>query len=288
MLELGVLIRVDSCPFVVCLTSVIPLRLKKFPDSKTDLAEALDAAFRPFVKKEGEIVTVNARVFPYLDEIAINLDNARLDSPPPPPPKAKGETKPACEAGVLTVSARKMEIEGAPLNLQLEARDVVFHEGRDKDDNVVMLVENLRSGHVHVSAAQLDLENAIGEIARREARKQGINIEQTRVAFRARGPRSLSADVSFTARKLLFRAKIDISGQMQIDDNFNAKLSNLKCRGDGTLGTLACGILEPHLRKLDGRAFSLMQLPLGDIRLQDVRIAVADTVEITADFASAT
>lgn len=262
---------------------MIPLARKKFPDSKSDLAEALDSALRRFVKKDGEIVTVNARVFPYLDEIAINLDNAKLDSPPPPA-KSSGETKPACEAAQLSVSARRMQIEGAPLNLQLQARDIVFHEGRDADGDVVMLVHNLRSGHVHVSAAQLDLEKAIGEVAQREARKQGITIEQTRVTFRARGPRSLSADVSFAARKFLFRAKIDISGQMQIDEGFRAKLLNLKCRGDGTLGSLACAVLEPHLRKLEGRSFSLMSLPLGDIRLSDVRIAVADSVEITADF----
>jgi hypothetical protein len=265
---------------------VIPLQRKKFPDSKNDLAEALETAFRPFVKKDGRIVSINARVFPYLDEIAINLDNAKLNSPPPPP-KPAGESKPACEAALLNVSARKMEIEGAPINLQLEARDVVFHEARDAYGDVLMLVQSLRSGQVHVSAAQLDLERTIGDVAKREAQKHGITIEETRVAFRARGPRSISADARFTAKKLLFRAKIDISGQMQIDEGFRAKLSNLKCRGDGKLGSIACGVLEPHLRKLEGRSFSLMSLPLGEIRLRDVRIAVADTVEITADFGSA-
>jgi head-tail adaptor len=145
----------------------------------------------------------------------------------------------------------------------------------------------LRSGQVHVSAAQLDLEKTIGDVAKREAQKHGITIEETRVAFRARGARSISADARFTAKKLLFRAKIDISGQMQIDESFRVKLSNLKCRGDGKLGSIACGVLEPHLRKLEGRSFSLMSLPLGEIRLRDVRIAVADTVDITADFGSA-
>lgn len=265
---------------------MILLDRKKFPDSKGDLADALNDAFRRFVKKDGEIVKVSARVFPYLDEIAINLDNARLSSPPPPP-KIIGQSKSACEAGVLNVSARNIDLEGAPVNLKLEARDLVFHEGRDGDDNVVIVVQHLRAGHVHVSAAQLDLEKAIGQVAQREARKHGINIEQTRVQFRARGPRSLSADISFTAKKLLFRAKIDISGQMLIDDEFRATLTNLKCRGEGTLGNLACGILEPHLRKLEGHTLSLMQLPLGDIQLHDVRIVVADTVEITADFGSA-
>ena len=266
---------------------MIPLQRKKFPDSKADLAEALNAAFRPYVKKEGAIVSVSARVFPYLDGIEINLDGATLDSAPPPPPKPVGETKPACEAALLTISARKVRIEGAPVDLQLEARDIVFHEGHDANGDVLLLVHGLRTGNVLVSAAQLDMEKAIAEIAQREAKKQGITIDQTRVAIRARGPRSISADVSITARKLLFRTRLDISGQLQIDDDFSVKLSNLKCRGEGALGSIACGVLEPHLRKLDGRSFSLMSLPLGEIQLRDVRITVADTVELTADFGSA-
>jgi hypothetical protein len=266
---------------------VIPLQRRKFPDSKTDLAKALEGAFRPYAEKDGPIVTVSARVFPYLDEIEINLDGATLRSQPlPPPPKPVGETRLACEAALLTVSARKIRVQGAPVNFQLSARDLVFHEGRDASDDVLILIHSLRAGNVALSASQLDLEKVIGELAEREARKQGITIEQTRVSFRARGPRSLSADVSLTARKLLFRARIDISGQLEIDTHFSAKLSNLKCRGEGAIGSIACAALDPHVRKLDGRSFSLMSLPLGDIRLRDVRIAVADTVDITADFGS--
>ena len=88
-------------------------------------------------------------------------------------------------------------------------------------------MHSVRTGHVVISAAQLDLENAIGEIARREGRKHGITIEQTRVALRARGPRSISADARLDARKLFFRAKIDISGQIHVDDEFVAKISSL-------------------------------------------------------------
>ena len=54
-----------------------------------------------------------------------------------------------------------------------------------------------------------------------------------------------------------------------------------------TQNVLACGILEPHLQRLEGATFPLMSLPLGEIKLRDVRIAVADTVEVTADFGSA-
>ena len=103
-------------------------------------------------------------------------------------------------------------------------------------------------------------------------------------ALRARGARSVAANVRLQARKFLFRANVDISGQLDITDDFVAKVSQLKCRGDGAIGSFACGLLEPHLKRLDGHSFPLMSLPLGEVQLHDVRITVADTVEITADF----
>jgi hypothetical protein len=51
---------------------------------------------------------------------------------------------------------------------------------------------------------------------------------------------------------------------------------------------LACGILKPYLEKIDGRAFPLMSLPLGEIRLHDVRLTVGDKLCVTAEFGSAT
>ncbi|MEP6602649.1 MAG: hypothetical protein ABJB69_01730 [Spartobacteria bacterium] len=266
---------------------MIPLQREKFPDSKAALADAMDESLRQFVHKDERVVSINSRVFPYLDEIAINFDGAKLEARPPAPPTAVGETKSACETALLTLSARKVSVQGAPVNVQLEARDVVFHEGRDADGKLLLLVKSVRTGNIVISASQLDLEHAIGQVAQREARKNGINIEQTRVSLRARGPRSISADVRLEARKLLFRAKIDISGQLHVDDEFVARISNLICKGEGAVGSIACGILDPHLRKLEGQTFSLMSLPLGEVKLRDVRIAVGDTVEMSADFGSA-
>jgi hypothetical protein len=266
---------------------VIPLHRLQFPNSKAELAEALDSSLRQYVHKEGTIVTVSARVFPYLDEIAVNLDGARVDPKLPAIPKPTGETKQALEAAGIRVSGRNVSIQGAPIQLSLTADDVMLHQGRDDKGEALLLVNRVRTGHFALSVAQLDLENAIRQVVEKEAAKQGITIEETRVSMRARGLRSLAADIRLRAKKFMFRTNIDISGQVDIDDSFNARISNLKCRGDGTIGSLACGALEPHLQKLNGRAFSLMSVPLGEIKLRDVRIAVADTVDITADFGSA-
>ena len=52
------------------------------------------------------------------------------------------------------------------------------------------------------------------------------------------------------------------------------------------MGSVACGLLTPHLEKLEGRTFPLMAFSLGEIRLRDVRIEVADGLKVRADFAS--
>lgn len=262
------------------------LGLKDFPQSVADFERAIDESLRRYARKEGPIVTVSSRVFPYFDDISINLDGAHFDSRIPRPSPTAGETKHACEAAIVTLSARNVPVQGAPINLRMEVRDVVFHKGQDENGDALLIVQRARDGHIVISAAQLDIENAIAETVRVEAAKNGVSIENVRLALRARGARSVAANVQLQARKFLFRTNVDISGQLDISDDFVAKVSQLKCRGDGAIGSLACGLLEPHLKRLDGHTFPLMSLSLGEVQLRDVRITVADTVEITADFGS--
>jgi hypothetical protein len=265
---------------------VIPLFRTQFPSSKAELAEALNNALGRYVKKEaGPLVTVSARVFPYLDEIAVNLDGAELGSSFPPAAKVVGETKSAIEAGLVSLSGRELKVRGIPLNLQMTANSVVMHSGRDENDQAVLAPQSVRSGHVAIAVSQQNLEKAIGDLAREEGAKHGIAIEDLRIALRARGARSISADIHVRARKLLFRTEMDVSGQLEIDDAFQAKISNLKCRATGAIGSVACGVLQPNLDKIEGRSVSLMSFPFSGMKLKDIRVTVADTVEVTADFA---
>jgi hypothetical protein len=266
---------------------MIPLAANKLPSSREELSHAIEEALRRYVNKSGPLVQVRARVFPYLDELLINLDRARFDSAPPAPPPLVGETKPAFEAALIKVSAQNISVRGVPANVQIEARDVVLQKSDDANGQAVLLPQKVRDGRVSISAAQLDLEQALAAFIDREALTHGISIEQVRLAIRERGRRSLAAEVRVQARKLFLRAKIDIYGRLDIDDVFIARLSQLQCRSTGAVGTRACAVLQPHLDRFEGKAFSLKSLPLGNTQLHDLRLAVTDTVEMTVDFATA-
>jgi len=266
---------------------VISLGRKDFPSPRDDLAQALDAALHRFVQKSGRIVDLRSRVFPLVDEIRINLDRAKLDSPPPPPAKIEGETTLAFETAAVNVSGRNISVRGIPLDLRMQMRDVAFHKGVDANGEAVLVIHQAREGQLVLSAAQLDLEEAIRRLGGEKARLWGVDLEQVRLAMRARSRRSLATDIKIQAKKFFARANIDIYTQLDISNEFVVKISELKCKGEGKLGSFACAALAPLSEKLKSNTFPLKSLPLGGLRIVDVHVAVADTVDLTVDFGSA-
>src|SRR5437879_9795191 len=217
---------------------MIPLGRKDVPSPKDDLAQALDAALHRFVQKSGRIVDLRSRVFPLVDEIRINLDGAKLDSPPPLA-KVEGETTPAFEAAAVTVSGRNISVRGVPIDLRMEMRDVVFHKGVDANGDAVLVLHKARDGQLVMSAAQLDLEEAVARIGGERARLWGVDLERVRLAMRARSRRSLAADVRIQAKKFFARANIDIYAQLDISNEFDAKVFDTKCKIYGNIGTIS-------------------------------------------------
>jgi hypothetical protein len=265
---------------------VIPLFRKDFPSPRQDLAQALDDALHRFVQKPGPIVDLRSRVFPLIDEVRINLNGAKFDSPAPPLAKVEGETALAFETATVNISGRNISVRGVPLNLRMEIRDVVFHKGTDANGDAVLVVHDARDGQLVLSAAQLGLEEAIARIGGAKARLWGVELEQVRVAMRARSRRSIAADIQIWAKKFFTRAKIDIYAQLDITNEFIVNISQLKCKGDGKLASFACAALQPLFVKTMAKSFPLKSIPLGQIQLRDIHIAVADSVELTIDFGS--
>ncbi|HET9417803.1 MAG TPA: hypothetical protein VFO30_00545, partial [Chthoniobacterales bacterium] len=173
---------------------MFPLQRRSLPASKDELANAVEEGLRRFVHKTGPIVDVRSRVFPYIDEIVINLDGAKIDALPPRSQGIAGGTKPAFEVAAVNLTARNIGVRGVPLNLQFEARGVCLDQAFDARGEIVLLPRRIDDGEISFSAAQLDVEEAIARILATEARAQGITIEQVRLALRERGPRSIAGE----------------------------------------------------------------------------------------------
>jgi hypothetical protein len=267
---------------------MFPLNTATFPSSASDLERLLNHSLQRIFSVEADPVSIRAASYPRIEEIRVALDSARLRSNPPRPPSISGTISPALQVERLCLSALALSVGPATIDLSLSARTVNFVQGRDSDGQVVLSLEDVADGTIEISAAQTNLEALVTKLTQNQANKQGITIDDVQLELRQKNAHSLAAEARLRARKLFLSASIQVTGQLDLDDQLNVKISDLNCTGNGGIATLACGILKPYLQKIGGREFPLMSLPLGKICLRDVELTVGDKLCVTAEFGSAT
>ena len=263
---------------------MFPLYSKKFPDNAVDLSALLNDSVKRVFAHAANPVSIRDKSYPKLDEIRITLDGAELRPDPPRAPAPKGRGTPALDVAELHITANELAIGPATASLRLGARAVQLHQAKDGSGEIVLLLQGAADGELEVTVAHHELENAIAALAKAEAGKHGVAIDQVRLTLRTRGERSVDAEVQLRGKKLFFTTVIRIAAKLDVDDQLNATVSGLSCNGEGAIGALACGVLQPHLQSLDGRTFSLTGLPLGEVRLRDVRLSTGDEIKVTAEF----
>jgi hypothetical protein len=266
---------------------MFPLNTSNFPSNATDLARRLNESLRDLFQLPNEAVVIHEVSYPHLASLAVSLDGAQLRGQPPPVPSPTGASTLALTVDSFVAKGSQISIGPAAVDFALEAKDVHLHRASDPEGNTVLMLHSAADGRIEVSASPANLEALIAEMAKTEASKHGVAIDSVQLSIRSNSPRSLAAEVRLRAKKLFLSTSLRITGQVDLDDELNARISDLDCTGEGAMGGIACGVLKPHLEKIDGRQFSLMSLPLGEVRLRDVRIAAGDKLSITAEFGSA-
>jgi hypothetical protein len=260
---------------------------KTFPSTAEALQSLLNESLRQLFNVTRDPVTIRDNSYPHIRELNVSLDDAQLRRNAPPIPSLSGDATPALEVDLLTVNASKLSVGAASIELSLSAHEVQFTQSRDSNDEIVLSIDNAADGAVEISASQSGLEKLVAEVAKTEAGKHGVTIDGVQLTLRSKSSRSLAAEVRLRAKKLFLNASIRITGQLDLDEELSARISGLNCAGDGAIATMACGVLKPHLEKIDGREFPLMSLPLGKIRLRDVHLALGERLSVTARFGSA-
>jgi hypothetical protein len=258
---------------------------KTFPSDVEGLRLALEQGLRRVLTAPGPMVTVEDKSYPRLAALRISLDGATTgDEPPPRPARPVELTERELEVANFEISGRPLFIGQARVELACLAREIRLAQARDGDGNALLILQDAAAGRIEFAIAKADLEALALTAVKAAALRQGVQVEDVRIDLRARSERVLDIVAHIQAKKLFLGATLRISGRAEIDERLTARLSGLECTGDGPLGTLACGLISPHLQRLSGREFSLMAVPIGEARLNQVRLATVDGLRITAEF----
>jgi hypothetical protein len=266
---------------------MFPLKTAILPSNASDLARRFNESLHDVLDLPNDPVTIREVSYPHLASLDVSLDGARLRGQPPPVPSPGGESTPALTVDSFTAKGSALSVGPAAIDFSIEAQHLDLHGAHGPDGNVVLVLHQAANGRIELSSSLSDLKALIAEIAKAEAARHGVVIDNVQLLLRSNSPRSLAAEVRLRAKKIFLSASLRITGQLDLDEELNARISGLDCTGDGAIASVACGVLNPQLKKINGREFPLMSLPLGEVRLRDVRIAVDGKLTITAEFGSA-
>lgn len=265
---------------------MFPLKTKTLPANAADLARRLNDSLRDLFRLPNDVVNIQEVSFPHLASLEVSLNGAQFGGAPPPVPSVGAERSPALTVDSFSAKGSAVAVGPAKVDFALEAKELQLNRASDAQGNVVLVLHNAADGRIQVSASPADIEALITQVARVEAGKHGVSIDRVQLALRSDSPRSLAAEVRLRAKKLFLSTTLRITGRLDLDQDLNAKISGLDCTGEGAIASMACGVLKPHLEKMNGRQFPLMSLPLGEVRLRDVRIVAADKLSVSAEFGS--
>ncbi|MGE5612176.1 MAG: hypothetical protein ACM359_23210 [Bacillota bacterium] len=259
----------------------------EFPTTAQELARALASTLHElFVIPPGREPAQIHGDFPALESIQIDLNNAAVRTGQTPPrPIGAGQVRPGPTVQRLAVEGRPVFVEAAALHFALTAEQVHLNFDRDSLGRPLMLLDQARNGHVQVQISRQDIQSLLLAGIGAKAAAHGLAITNVELALTQLNPRAVAVEMRISAKKFV-TAVIGIRGQLHIDDELRAQLRELSCHGDGMIGKMVCGLLNPHLQKLDRRELPLMAFSLGQVRLRDVQLDTRNGLDITARFGS--
>lgn len=260
---------------------MLPLAAEKIPATPAELASALAAGFAARGVQVKSVRAAGAGLAE-IAELHVDLTGARGTR------DFRVSTAPAAEPAAVrvarfVVTGEPVEFEATPLRLNLEAEDVECGFSGVPGDGALVLA-SAAGGSLVLAIAHETLEALLHRLAKGVAEKQGVEVRQTKLTLTARGPRALSFCCTVTAKVFVMTAELALRGELEVDEQLQARLSGLTLGGDAMITKMAAGFARPYLDKLEGRTIPLLAFGLGGMRLRDVELATADGLEVRAKF----
>jgi len=261
---------------------MLPISGETFPATAQELSAALERGFgaggitSPTITAEG--------AYPQLAKLSIDLTGAQLTRDDRLR-SFDGASAATVTVGHFEMFGEPLYFEKAPLTARLSGEGVQMRMTGDPQVGSLVL-ESAAAGQVSVEVTIEALESLLQSVAAEAAAKQGIEVKKTKLTLNQEGPRAVSFRAEVTAKIFVMSAMLALTGKLEIDDEFNARLSSLGLDGDAMVTNLAGSLLRPRLQQLEGRTFPLVAFLPAGLKLHDIEVSVAPALHVRGRFGS--
>ena len=260
---------------------MLPLTGPRFPESVEELAVALHAGLAGIDISPRELAISGE--WPRVKNLSIDLTGARI-SRTTPMPKKSAKTRTTIFVENLALSAAPVFFEDAPVHVRLHANETECRVAGDSPDESSLHLLNTKNGSVMIEAQRADLETALKKFAHTFLAKQGAELKSAQLELLERSPRVLAFRAEITAKAFVMTARVEVTGQLEIDEQLNLRVRELATTGHGVIATLATGFLRPRFAEIEKRSIPLAAYPFAGVALRDVRISGGNALRIDAQF----
>ncbi len=255
-------------------------------NSKENLVAELTAAYAQRVRMPTTRPTVIARgAFPHLDALQIDLSDGVIQSGyrPGSLKSVRGLT-PLATVKSLSYRAEGLHYDEARQSLSITASDAKISLLTARGEKQVLVMTDAQQGEAHFRVSLADLNALVRDATDDNASRAVFFVDETKLTMRSDNPHSLEAKVDIDGFWLLIPTSITLTGRIDVDDEFNARVSHLTCVGGRVGGPLMASFLGPALKKFDGKTMPLVAFPGDRMHMRDLRISVDDSLRVDAVF----
>jgi hypothetical protein len=258
---------------------MLPLAGEQPPTNPSDLADSLQRG----LAQQGVTASVKADgTWPALSSLEIQLSRIAL---PKSLPKASAET--SFTIAQLNLNGTPVEVEGVPATIDAQFSNLTCAFGRVDGGPWQLVIQSAGAGKLGAEAATTDIEETVHRIVAELASNQGATVKSTKLDLTAVTPRCVKFEFHCTAKIFIATATLTVGGQMDIDDQLNARLSNLAVMGEGIIASMAQSMIQPRLAEWNGRVVPLGDYVAAGLTVSDLRITTGEKVRLEATFAPA-
>lgn len=267
-----------------------PLNQDVLPGSLDELVEALATEYRARVAlaDDSTPIVAFARNYPHIDTLAIDLTDGQIKSEYRPTAfKAVGRLqRDVLHVDRLSYQAIPLRYVDGSTNLRITATDVKLGLLRGRGEQSALVMTEAKNGQVLFEVPQDDLRAMFLTSAKTNGSRAGFNVRDVQMNLISHDSRSLTCELKVRGFLLLLPAAFKITGRIDLDDQFNAHLSNVGCTAEDVGGLLIAGFIDGALKKYDGRVMPVASFPGAKIKIRDVKISVDESLRIHAQFSS--
>ena len=267
-----------------------PLAEDALPDSRDELVTSLSEEYRARVKiaDDAKPVIATGADYPNLETLDVDLSGGKIKSAYRPSTfKAVGRLhRRVLHVDRLSYTARPLQYVDGSTNLRITARDVTLGLLHGRGEQAALVMTDAKEGHVNFEVPLEDLRSMFKVSAKSGGSRAGYTVSDVQMKLISYDSRSLTCELKVRGFWVLLPTSFKLTGRIDIDDQFNAHLSNIACTGVDVGGVLLAGFIDNALKKYDGRVMPLASFPGGRIKIRDVKIDVDDSLRIYAAFGS--